>query len=386
MNRFRWIVVLSFMFFISCSKPMDWRSQTTQILEKQILEDAAWALEQQPVTITAYPCPRSEGGIHDFYSEGDYWWPDPENPEGPYIRRDGESNPDNFVSHRVVMIRFSRIVGALASAYLLTGDQRYAEHAVLHLRAWFVDPETRMNPRLDYAQAIRGITSGRGIGIIDTIHLMEVAQSILRMRDAMDPEVVSESMDWFDAYIVWLTTSPNGLDEMNTKNNHATCWVMQTAVFARLTGNEPVLELCRERYETCLLPGQMAIDGSFPLELERTKPYGYSLFNLDAMALICMVLSTPDNDLWHFRTSDGRGMRRAVDFMMPYVRDKASWPYSHDVMYWESWPVAHPALLFAAVAYDDESCFELWARLPHRIAEGEVERNVPVRNPLIWLE
>lgn len=385
MRQMRWIGIFS-LFLAACTKTTDWQAETRQILAKQILEDAAWALEQQPTTITAYPCPRSEGGIHDFYSEGDYWWPDPEDPEGPYIRRDGASNPNNFVAHREAMIRFSRIVGALASAYLLTGETRYVDHAVLHLQAWFADSETRMNPRLDYAQAIRGITPGRGIGIIDTIHLMEVAQAILRMRDAMDPEMTRVFTEWFRAYVSWLTTSSNGIEEMNTKNNHATCWVMQTAVFARLTGDEPTLELCRKRYEEYLLPGQMAADGSFPLELERTKPYGYSLFNLDAMALTCTVLSTPDNDLWRYHTPDGRNLRRAVDFMTPYIRDKTSWPYPHDVMYWEAWPIAHPALLFAAIAYDDETCFRLWARLPHRIAAGEVERNVPVRNPLIWME
>ncbi len=69
-------------------------------------------------------------------------------------------------------------------------------------------------------------------------------------------------------------------DEMNARNNHATCWVMQVAAFARLTGDQEILDFCRKRYREVLLPNQMATDGSFPEELKRTKPYGYSLFNL----------------------------------------------------------------------------------------------------------
>ena len=386
MKRQLWIALSLLLTLVSCDTGVDWRRQTEQVLRDMTMENAAWALEQQPETITAFPCERSQGGVHDFYSEGDYWWPDLQHPDGPYIRKDGQTNPDNFVAHRLAMIRFSKVVGYLASAYLVTGQKRYVDHALLHIRAWFVDPRTRMNPSLDYAQAIKGITPGRGIGIIDTIHLMEVAQAIRRMQGEMDADTLAAVIRWFEEYITWLTTSSNGLDEMSTKNNHATCWVMQTAVFAKLTGNESVLEMCRDRYKEVLLPRQMASDGSFPLELERTKPYGYSLFNLDAMATICQVLSDKEENLWTYQTPDGRNLRQAIRFMELYVQDKSSWPYSPDVMYWEEWPVAHPAYLFGAIAYGDENYFKLWARLPHKIAEGEVERNVPVRNPLIWIE
>ena len=151
-------------------------------------------LEEAPVTVTADRAERSAGGIHDFYSEGDYWWPDPDNPDGPYIRRDGMSNPDNFVAHRRAMVRLSSIIGTLASAYLIAGDSRYAEHAADHLAAWFIDPATRMNPSLHYGQAIKGKVEGRSIGIIDTIHLAEVARGaqILGERGAIPKEQFSQ--------------------------------------------------------------------------------------------------------------------------------------------------------------------------------------------------
>jgi hypothetical protein len=365
----------------------DYTLMTEKVLYDQILEEAAWAMGQQPETVTAAVCDRSEGGPHDFYSEGDYWWPDPADPDGPYIRRDGETNPGNFIAHRLAMIRFSRVVGALASAYVVTGDDKYVKHAFRHIAAWFCDPATLMNPDLRFAQAIKGVSPGRGVGIIDTIHLMEVAQGILRMSGspAADDAILAGARKWFADYLEWMSTSKNGLDEMRADNNHGVCWVMQAAAFARLTGDERMLDLCRTRFTDVLLPDQMVADGSFPREIERTKPYGYSLFNLDAMIAVCHILSPDGGGVWDYSTPDGRNIRRAVDFMFPFIADKKSWPHGEDVMYWDEWPVANPALLLSAAAYDDTRYFELWKRLPHRIAPGEVERNVPIRYPLIWL-
>jgi hypothetical protein len=150
----------------------------------RVLSAADRYLHRPPQTITAFRAARSAGGVHDFFSEGDYWWPDPAHPDGPYIRRDGESNPANFVEHRRAMVRLSIEVPALTAAWLLTKDGRYAEQARRHLRAWFVEPETRMNPSLTYAQAIHGVTTGRGTGIIDTIHLVEVVRAVETLRRA----------------------------------------------------------------------------------------------------------------------------------------------------------------------------------------------------------
>jgi hypothetical protein len=361
-------------------------AEAVRILKPFVLKEAAWALKQTPVTITAYRATRSAGGIHDFYSEGDYWWPNPVSPDSPYIQKDGMTNPDNFTAHREAMIRFSRIVGALASAYKLTGDKKYVTAALKHCRAWFINAPTRMNPSLLYAQAIKGRATGRGIGIIDTIHFMEVVQALLAMKSSgvIAGMEWARYQDWFAAYLEWLTTHKYGIDEMNAKNNHGTCWVMQVAVFARFTENKKLLDFCRDRYKSVLLPGQMDADGSFPLELRRTKPYGYSIFNLDAMATICQVLSTTEDDLWCYTTVDGRSMQKGIEFLYPFIADKNSWSFSRDVMYWDQWPVAQPFLFMGAAHFGNRHWFETWKKLDHAPAENEVIRNLPVRNPLIW--
>lgn len=364
------------------------KGEIMQTLRQQVLNKAAWAMQQEPVTVTAAVSSRSAGGPHDFYSEGDYWWPDPVSVDSPYIQRDGMTNPDNFVAHRQAMIRLSQVVGALASAYRITGDEKYVRQALRHCKAWFVDTATMMNPNLLYAQAIKGRATGRGIGIIDTIHFMEVVQGLLVMEEAksMDKELLAATRDWFARYLQWLTTHKYGKDEMNAENNHGTCWVMQVAAFAKFTGNKTMLEFCRDRYRQVLLPNQMAADGSFPREIKRTKPYGYSIFNLDAMATICQVLSTKEDDLWAFATPDGRSIKKGIEYLYPFIATKDKWPHKQDVMYWDNWPVAQPFLVFGANAYDNRDWFATWKALDHELVVEEVIRNVPVRNPVIWIK
>lgn len=171
------------------------------------------------------------------------------------------------------MRRLSLIVPALISAFVITKDERYSDHALRHLSAWFVNESTRMHPHLLYAQAIHGRVTGRGIGIIDTIHLVEVVRAVSVLAAITDEyeESITKVKEWFAAYLEWITIHPYGIEERDTKNNHATCWVMQAAEFARLTGNQEILAYCRDRYKSVLVPTQMAMDGSFPLELERTN-------------------------------------------------------------------------------------------------------------------
>jgi hypothetical protein len=367
--------------------PADYKAAVMKTLRKQILEEAAWALQQQPVTVTAQSSPRSAGGKHDFFSEGDYWWPNPQQPDSPYIQRDGMTNPDNFVTHRQAMIRLSQIVGALASAYEITKDEKYVKQALQHCKAWFVDTATMMNPNLQYAQAIKGRFTGRGIGIIDTIQLMEVVQGLLVMENAksMDRQLLEAMRNWFAQYLQWLTTHKYGKDEMNATNNHGTCWVMQTAAFARFTRNKELMRFCSDRYKNVLLPNQMAADGSFPQELRRTKPYGYSIFNLDAMTTICQILSTKEDNLYAYATPDGRNIRKGIEYLYPFIADKSKWPKTPDVMYWENWPVAQPFLVFGANKYGNKEWLTTWKKLEHLPKVEEVIRNLPVRHPLIWL-
>lgn len=356
---------------------------------ERVVRAADAFLGEPPVTVTAFRAEQSAGGPHDYFSQADYSWPDPARPDGlPYVNRDGWSNPDTFGRHRWAMVRLSRGVGALGAAFKITGDVRYAEHARRHLRAWFVEPETRMNPSLLYSQAILGAVTGRGVGIIDTIHLVEVSGAIeaLDARGALPPAEAAPIKAWFREYLAWLTTSEYGLDERERGNNHGTCWVMQVAAFARMLGDRGQLDYCRTRFRTWLLPNQMFQDGSFPLEMRRTKPYGYSLFQLDQLATVAQILSTPGDDLWAFTLPDGRSLKRAMAFMVPFIANKSRWTLPRDVMFHEYWPVRHAALVFAGLAYREPAYIELWKQLPADPVMTEIQRNMPVRYPSLWIE
>lgn len=352
----------------------------------RILSAAREALLHAPFTITSVSSPRSPGGVHDFFSEADYFWPDPHNPQGAYISRDGESNPDNFNGHRMAMIDLSLCVPALTAAWLLEKDPRYARHAGDHLRAWFITPTTRMNPHLEYAQGVHGASTGRNYGIIDTLHLVEVARAATLLGSeglsAKDREGVRQ---WFSAYLHWLKTSQMGQQERAALNNHATCWALQAAEYARLIRDKTTQDEIRRWFVDTLLGEQLGQNGSFPRELTRTKPYSYSIFNLDVMAGLAQSLKGASPDLTTFALPDGRGLAKAAAFLYPYLKDKSRWPYAHDVEHFDALPVRSPGLLFAGLACHRPEYIALWKTLDPDPHDKEIIRNFPIRQPLLWV-
>ncbi len=354
----------------------------------RILAAADQALALTPITITSDRAKLSEGGPNDFYSNGDYWWPDPSKPDGlPYVQRDGQTNPENFVAHRTAMRALRDALAALGAAYKITRDDRYAAQADTLLRVFFLDPATRMNPHLEFAQAIPGRVRGRGIGIIDTLHLIEIPPAIIALQPspAFKPETLAGLKKWFADYTDWMLTSPNGQKEAAELNNHSVAYWLQVAAFAKFTGNAAQLAECRRQFKEVFVPNQMAADGSFPRELARTKPYAYSIFQLDNMALLCQVLSTPEENLWNFALPDGRGIRQAVAYLYPFLNDKSKWPLKPDVQSWDGWPARQPHLLFAGLAFSEPAYLALWKKLPADPADPEVRRNIALTQPLLWL-
>jgi len=352
----------------------------------RILKTAEEYVGLPPVTITAFPTPLNPGGPHDFFSQADYFWPDPKNPNGPYINRDGQSNPANFNEHRKAMIALSVRMPALTAAWRLTGRRKYGEQACAHLRAWFAAPATRMNPNLEFAQGVHGVSMGRSWGIIDTLHLVEVARAASLVAPQLMTSEENTALDgWFRSYLEWLNTSENGKKERDALNNHATCWALQAAEFARLIGDSATRGEVRHRYIDVLLPGQMAVDGSFPKELARTKPYSYSIFNFDAMTMLCVSLEGTGEELLTWHLPDGRGICKGAAFLYPFLRNKGAWPYQKDVEHFDALPVRSPGLLFAGLACGRREYVDLWKTMDPDPTDAEIIRNYPVRQPLLWV-
>ena len=366
------------------------RSNAFKIVERtdrnRIFLAAEKYLTARPATITAFPTSKSPGGPHDFFSEADYFWPDPKNPNGPYISRDGLSNPNIFKDHRRAMIGLSIQMPALTVAWLVTGDARYVRHAGDHLRAWFVDRETRMNSNLEYAQGVHGAATGRSYGIIDTLHLVEVARAATFLgREALSEQEADAVRQWFRDYLHWMITSEKGQQERHALNNHATCWALQASEYARMIGNDSVRDDLRAWFTDTLLVEQVGKDGSFPRELARTKPYSYSIFNFDVMAGLAQSLKGPMPDLATYTLPDGRGLCTVAQFLYPYIKDKSNWPYAKDVQYFDALPVRSPGLLFAGLACHKPDYISLWKTLNPDPSDAEVIRNYPIRQPLLWI-
>lgn len=356
---------------------------------ERILRASTAALEQKPVSITTTPAKLSEGGPNDFYSNGDYWWPDSSKPNGlPYIKRDGETNPENFVAHRMAVKALRDSVAALAAAYKITGEDKYVIKAAELLKVFFLDAKTRMNPSLNFAQAVPGVSPGRGIGIIDTLHIIEIPAAVKAMEKskAFPADMGKDLRQWFRELAEWMSTSKNGNEEANAKNNHAVAFHLQLAVFADFIGDQEKLGLCRTKFKEVFVAKQMAEDGGFPLELARTKPYGYSIFQLDNMAMLCNVLSTTEDNLWTYETKDGKSIAKAIAFLYPFLADKSKWTLPPDVNAWEGWPARQPNLVFGGLMLGEQKYLDLWQKLPADPTDPEVQRNIGITQPLLWIK
>jgi hypothetical protein len=285
------------------------------------------ALHAGPWSVTNHRPEGVQAGPNDYYSEGPYWWPDPKNPSGPYIRKDGERNPARFMGNRNDLGNMCTAVLALGMGAYLVGDTRCAARASLVLPTWFLDPKTRMNPNLQYGQAVRGINTGRGTGIVDTVSLIHVVQGIqlLELAGGLDAKIGTGLRSWFADYLKWMNTSKYGLDEKKSGNNHATWWTAQAAAYASLTGDAASLAMCWDHYRTYLVPTEIQPDGNCPREEARTNSLGYSTMNLDAFSVVCRIAEVHGVNLWTFRAPSGVSVAKTFTYLIPYVTHPDKW-------------------------------------------------------------
>jgi hypothetical protein len=298
---------------------------------QSLLKDADKALDQKPVTVTSKKQVPPSGDKRDYMSMAPYWWPDPGKKDGiPYIRKDGQVNPERLeYKDRDLFATLHRCVTTLGVAYFITGKDAYAKHAAEMLRMWFVDSVTRMNPNMNFGEAVKGVNTGRGAGIIGISPLPTILDAVVLLRGskhwskADDAAVVS----WCKSYLTWLRTSPNGIDEQDSPNNHGTWYEVQLTGLCLFTGIPDTAKRILEAAKTYRIASQIEPDGRMPLELERTRSLHYGTFNLLAMARMATIASRVNVDLWHYESPDGRSIRKAIDWMVPYYLGTKTWEH-----------------------------------------------------------
>ena len=398
------------------------RPDVAAIDHDRILAAAQKYLSVAPTPLTALPCPRSPGTPHDYYSEAL-----DETSEPTAHDTAPSTSPAPFTAHRDALFTLGQIVPALAAAHLLTGDARFAEHAVLHLRAWFADAATSMSPSLDYGAVLIKTTPapaatvtdsgagaaafgtaaanapaptiGRPEGIVETLPLAEVAQAIpfLANSPALSAADTHAIHVWFAVYLHWLTDPQDSGPRLaaqarDRKDHHASSWLLQAAAYSRLTAapgapsseNSMATEL-RHRFRTVTLRAQILANGSFPHELTTPNPYRNSLFNLDMLAAVCELLTTRFDSVWDYELQDGPGMRSVIAFHFPFIESRNKWPYLADLVHFKELPCRRPSLLFAARAYSRPEYAALWKALPPDPADLDVLRTIPIHQPLLWV-
>jgi hypothetical protein len=376
-------------FLLSQTKPTS-RPDVAAIDHDRVLEAATHYLTQSPTPLTTLPCPRSPGTPHDYYSEAEDYWPDPSNPTGPFIiHNSGPSNPDAFTAHRDALLNFSICVPALTAAFVLTNETRYAQQAVTHLQAWFLDPPTRMTPSLLYGQTIPPAKTGRLEGVVEAVHLAEVVQCLpfLTNSEALTESDYTALKKWFAAYFDWLNGSRLAGLARDNKSHHGTSWLLQAAAIAHLTqvADDAPLTALRHQFKSSTIRAQILVDGTFPHELTTPNPYRNTLFNLDMFAGICMLLSTRFESVWDYELQDGPGMRTVIARLFPYITNRGTWPYKADAKYFNDLPIRPPSLLFAARAYSRPEYASLWTTLKPDPPNEDLQRTFPIRQPLLWV-
>jgi hypothetical protein len=332
------------------------------------IAEANRAMTVGPFSVMDKSVTPPSGDKHDYMSHAPYFWPDPSKPNGlPYIRRDGEHNPEiKEITDHDEWGRMSEAARTLALAYYFTGKPEYADRATLLLRTWFLDPATSMHPNLEFGQGIPGINTGRGIGIIESRFLLDDTDAVdlLAGSKAWTESDAQGFRHWLADYLNWLRTSDKGKAEDGAKNNHGTWYDLQVTDFALFLGDTQLAKDTLERVKTRRIAVQIEPDGKQPLELARTNAWGYSNGNLDGLCKLATLGDEVGVDLWDYKTAEGRSIRAAIDFLVPYAAGQKKWDFQQIGGF--NADALQQTLLRAAKAYHNEKYAALAAQLATR--------------------
>lgn len=332
----------------------------------QLEREAQRTLKIRPLTVMQKRTLPPSGDKHDYLSLAPYFWPNPATSNGlPYTRRDGQRYPGAYEdTDRKALGDMADQVETLALAHYFTGSEPYAEHAARLIRAWFLDSATRMNPNFEFAQAVRGVNTGRGIGLIEARAFTHVADAAGLLAGSKSWAAADERAlrKWFEAFLKWMRESRLGRDEAAAKNNHGTFYDLQVAVYA-LYVDKP--ETAREVLRSVgphRVSSQVEPDGRQPLELERTKAWSYSIANLSGLMTLADLAGRCGVDLWHYETPDGRSICRALDYLVPFSLGGKAWPFEQIGGF--SPEALYPLLREAARCRPEREYISLLAKIP----------------------
>ncbi len=315
-------------------------------------------LKMNPVSVMDKQFTPVSGNKHDYMSQAPYFWYDSTKPNGlPYMRKDGVRNPEIYkITDRTYLGDLENATRTLSLAWYITGEEKYAGKSAELLSTWFLNESTKMNPHLEYGQAIPGVNTGRGIGLIETVALIGIADaaSLLQGSGSWTAADHSSLQKWYSQFLNWMLTSKNGKDEHASKNNHGTWYYAQVIDFSLFTGDtDKAKQLAEESKKR--LDSQLTKEGKQPLELERTNALGYSTMNLRGWFTVATLAEKTGINLWSYQTSKSADLHSAFDWLMPYALGEKKWEYQQINKYNKN--EIYPLLLQASAAFKDQKYF-----------------------------
>ncbi|WP_339710799.1 alginate lyase family protein [uncultured Kriegella sp.] len=299
-------------------------SERTRTAYKQLLENAEQLLTMENPTVMDKSIIPPSGNKHDYLSIGRYWWPNPDTSNGmPWVRKDGETNPDTQTGavDRNRLSDMTNGVENLSLAYYFSEDERYAHKAISILKTWFLDEETLMNPHLEFAQSIPGNPEGRPFGVLDGRAIASLIPNAIDMLSDSQHWTTQDDLKmtrWLTSYLTWLTESDLGKEEGEQENNHGSWYRFQVASLAHYLGNKPLIKKMVELAQQSL-DRQLNNKGGQIHELERTRSFFYSCFNLDALTNIAAFGDEVGMDMWHFESDEGKSLALAINYLTSVI-------------------------------------------------------------------
>jgi len=295
---------------------------------KLLIKDADEAMEFGPVSVMEKKNIPPSGDKHDYMSLAPYYWPDPAKPDGlPYIRKDGQTNPEvKDYKDKEYQPALCSNVYTLALAYYFSDEKEYAQQAARLIRVWFLNKETAMNPNLNFAQAMKGQNTGRGAGLIDTRHYVNLIDAISLISHSLywTDDDQHGMKKWFADFLNWMQTSPNGVDEMDAPNNHGAWYDAQRLSMALYIGDKDLAKKIVINAQD-RLDKQIDANGSFPKEMERTISLHYTTFVMEAFFNIALMADDAGIDLWHYTSPSGKSLEKAFTVLRPYLVKEKEW-------------------------------------------------------------
>lgn len=303
---------------------------------RDLVARADKALAAKPASVMDKRSIPVSGDRHDYVSLARYWWPNPADPKGAYVRRDGDTNPDIESDRfdRGALSRMAREADTLALAYYYSGERKYAEGAARVIRTWFLDPATRMNPNMNFAQAVPGVSNGRPEGVLDGASFIGVidAVGLIGPSGAVTPDEAKALEGWFARYVDWMLESANGRAEGKASNNHGLWYDAQVARFALFARKPEIARRIALAFPKGRIAQQIDASGALPKELTRTRSFHYSLYALGAAYSVADSAACLGIDLYRAEEK-GRSLRKATNYVAAYRGRAADWPYKE-----QGWP------------------------------------------------